>query len=127
MFDQLVSIPPSQRWFTTRWPFSFNDSATTAFYTLSLHDALPISRDVVVFALLEDMLAGRPVAYADFLGYDEAAHHAGLERADSLAVLRSIDQQVGRPHRAAPLAPRPYHLVLLSSHCHTQGWAFADR
>ena len=71
-----------------------------------------ISRDVVVFALLEDMLAGRPVVYADFLGYDEAAHHAGLERADSLAVLRSIDQQIGRLYRASALAPREYHLVV---------------
>jgi uncharacterized membrane protein YvlD (DUF360 family) len=86
-----------------------------------------ISRDVVVFALLEDMMAGRPVAYADFLGYDEAAHHAGLERADSLAVLRTIDQQIGRLHRAAALAPREYHLVCLSDHGQTQGEAFAAR
>jgi hypothetical protein len=86
-----------------------------------------IARDVVVFALLEDMMAGRPVAYADFLGYDEAGHHAGLERADTLAVLRTIDQQIGRLHRAAALAPRPYHLVCLSDHGLTQGEAFADR
>ncbi|MGY1742175.1 MULTISPECIES: phage holin family protein [unclassified Blastococcus] len=86
-----------------------------------------ISRDVVVFALLEDMLAGRPVAYADFLGYDEAGHHAGLERADTLAVLRTIDQQIGRLHRAAALAPREYHVVCLSDHGLTQGEAFAAR
>jgi uncharacterized membrane protein YvlD (DUF360 family) len=96
-------------------------------YPLARPGLTVISRDVVVFALLEDMLAGRPVAYADFLGYDEAAHHAGLERADSLAVLRSIDQQIGRLARAAELAPRPYHLVVLSDHGQTQGWAFADR
>jgi uncharacterized membrane protein YvlD (DUF360 family) len=96
-------------------------------YPLARPGTTVLARDVVVFALLEDMLAGRPVAYADFLGYDEAAHHAGLERADSLAVLRSIDQQVGRLHRAAQLAPRPYHLVLLSDHGQTQGWAFAHR
>jgi hypothetical protein len=96
-------------------------------YPLARPGVTVLSRDVVVFALLEDMLAGRPVAYADFLGYDEAAHHAGLERADSLAVLRSIDQQVGRLHRASQLAPRAYHLVLLSDHGQTQGWAFADR
>jgi uncharacterized membrane protein YvlD (DUF360 family) len=96
-------------------------------YPLARPGTTVISRDVVVFALLEDMLAGRPVAYADFLGYDEAAHHAGLERADSLAVLRSIDQQIGRLHRAAQLAPRQYHLVCLSDHGQTQGWAFADR
>jgi uncharacterized membrane protein YvlD (DUF360 family) len=96
-------------------------------YPLARPGLTVISRDVVVFALLEDMLAGRPVAYADFLGYDEAAHHAGLERADSLAVLRSIDQQIGRLHRATELAPREYSLVVLSDHGQTQGWAFADR
>jgi uncharacterized membrane protein YvlD (DUF360 family) len=96
-------------------------------YPLARPGTTVISRDVVVFALLEDMLAGRPVVYADFLGYDEAAHHAGLDRADSLAVLRSIDQQIGRLHRAGALAPREYHLVVLSDHGQTQGWAFTHR
>jgi hypothetical protein len=86
-----------------------------------------ISRDVVVYALLEDMLAGHSVAYADFLGYDEAAHHGGLERADSLAVLHSIDQQLGRLYRASTLAPRRYHLVVLSDHGQTQGATFKQR
>ncbi|RBY77691.1 phage holin family protein [Geodermatophilus sp. TF02-6] len=96
-------------------------------YPLARPGTTVITRDVVVYALLEDMLAGRPVAYADFLGYDEAAHHAGLERADSLAVLRGIDQQIGRLHRAAQLAPRAYHLVCLSDHGQTQGASFANR
>jgi uncharacterized membrane protein YvlD (DUF360 family) len=97
------------------------------FYPLARPGVTVISRDVVVYALLEDMLAGHAVAYADFLGYDEAAHHGGLERADSLAVLHSIDQQLGRLHRASALAPRRYHLVVLSDHGQTQGWAFTDR
>ncbi|MGY1642861.1 phage holin family protein [Geodermatophilus sp. SYSU D00703] len=97
------------------------------FYPLARPGTTVIARDVVVFALLEDVMAGRPVAYADFLGYDEAAHHAGLERADSLAVLRSIDQQIGRLHRAAQLAPRGYHLVCLSDHGQTQGESFVSR
>ncbi|MFW3172552.1 phage holin family protein [Geodermatophilus sp. CPCC 206100] len=96
-------------------------------YPLARPGTTVIARDVVVFALLEDMMAGRPVAYADFLGYDEAAHHGGLERADSLAVLRSIDQQLGRLHRAAQVAPREYHLVCLSDHGQTQGEAFVTR
>ena len=68
-----------------------------------------------------------PVVYADFLGYDEVAHHSGVERFDTLEVLRSIDQQIGRLARAAALAPRDYHLVCLSDHGQTQGEAFADR
>ena len=42
-------------------------------------------------------------------------------------MLRSIDQQIGRLYRAAQLAPRDYHLVCLSDHGQTQGWAFAER
>ncbi|MCW0212788.1 MAG: phage holin family protein [Pseudonocardia sp.] len=86
-----------------------------------------IARDIVVSALIEDMLDGRAVVYADFLGYDEVAHHSGIERVDVLSVLRSIDQQLGRLHRAAHLAPRPYLIVVLSDHGQTQGQAFADR
>lgn len=96
-------------------------------YPLARAGTTVLARDVVVSALLEDMLAGRPVVYADFLGYDEVAHHSGVERFDTLEVLRSIDQQIGRLHRASALAPRPYALVLLSDHGQTQGWAFADR
>ena len=96
-------------------------------YPLARPGTTVIARDVVVSALIEDMLAGRPVAYADFLGYDEVAHHSGIERFDSLAVLRTIDQQIGRLHRAAQLAPRPYLVVCLSDHGQTQGQAFADR
>ncbi|MCS7480318.1 phage holin family protein [Umezawaea endophytica] len=86
-----------------------------------------ITRDLVVSSIIGDMLAGRPVVYADFLGYDEVAHHTGIERYDALAVVRAIDQQIGRLHRAARLAPRRYRLVVLSDHGVTQGWAFADR
>jgi uncharacterized membrane protein YvlD (DUF360 family) len=96
-------------------------------YPLARPGTTVIARDVVVSALLEDMLAGRPVVYADFLGYDEVAHHSGLERFDTLEVLRSIDQQIGRLYRATQLAPREYHLICLSDHGQTQGWAFADR
>ncbi|MEI4272847.1 phage holin family protein [Klenkia sp. LSe6-5] len=96
-------------------------------YPLARPGTTVIARDVVVAALIEDMLAGRPVAYADFVGYDEVAHHSGIERFDTLAVLRSIDQQIGRLWRATQLAPRPYHLVCLSDHGQTQGESFADR
>ncbi|ALG15684.1 phage holin family protein [Kibdelosporangium phytohabitans] len=97
------------------------------FYPIARSGTTVITRDVVVAAIIEDILAGRPVVYADFLGYDEVAHHSGIERFDALAVLRGIDQQIGRLHRATRLGPRPYHLVVLSDHGQTQGWAFADR
>ena len=86
-----------------------------------------ISRDVITAAISEDMIAGRPAVYADFLGYDEVGHHSGIERYDVLEVLRSIDQQIGRLARVSELAPRPYHFVILSDHGLTQGPAFTDR
>lgn len=96
-------------------------------YPLARPGTTVISRDIVVSAIIEDMMAGRSVVYADFLGYDEVAHHSGIERFDTLEVLRGIDRQIGRLHRATHLAPRPYRIVVLSDHGQTQGWAFADR
>ncbi|SDY39397.1 Uncharacterized membrane protein YvlD, DUF360 family [Modestobacter sp. DSM 44400] len=96
-------------------------------YPLARPGTTVIVRDIVVNAILEDMLAGRPVVYADFVGYDEVAHHSGIERFDTLGVLRSIDQQIGRLARATQLAPRRYHLVCLSDHGQTQGEAFTAR
>jgi uncharacterized membrane protein YvlD (DUF360 family) len=97
------------------------------FYPLARPGTTVIARDVVVSAIIEDILSGRPVVYADFLGYDEVAHHSGIERFDTLSVLRSIDQQFARLYRASKLGPRKYHIVALSDHGQTQGWAFADR
>ena len=97
------------------------------FYPFARASTTVITRDLLVSAVIDDMLAGRPVVYADFLGYDEVAHHSGIERFDALAVVRAIDQQIGRLHRVARLAPRRYHLVVLSDHGVTQGWAFTDR
>jgi len=97
------------------------------FYPLARPGTTVIARDVVVSAIIEDILSGRPVVYADFLGYDEVAHHSGIERFDTLAVLRTIDQQIARLHRASKLGPRRYRIVALSDHGQTQGWAFADR
>ena len=86
-----------------------------------------VTRDLVVEGVLDDMVAGRSVIYADLTGYDEVAHHSGIERYDTLAVLRSIDQQIGRLARVAELAPRPYRLVVLSDHGQSQGATFAQR
>jgi hypothetical protein len=84
-------------------------------------------RDLIVFAVLSDVMRGRPIVYATFSSYDEVAHHSGLERADTLEALRKLDQQFGRLERARPYAPRPYRLVVLSDHGQTQGATFKQR
>jgi uncharacterized membrane protein YvlD (DUF360 family) len=84
-------------------------------------------RDLITNSVITDMMAGRPVMYATFAGYDEVAHHSGLERHDTLEALRKIDQQFGRIDRARPYAARPYEIVVLSDHGQTQGATFRQR
>jgi uncharacterized membrane protein YvlD (DUF360 family) len=86
-----------------------------------------IVRDLIVYGVLTDMMAGRPAIYATFSSYDEVAHHSGLERADTLEALRKLDQQFGRIDRARRYAARPYQIVVLSDHGQTQGATFKQR
>jgi uncharacterized membrane protein YvlD (DUF360 family) len=86
-----------------------------------------VQRDLQIQALLGDLYAGRPVVYSTFSGYDEMAHHAGIERAETLGVLRKLDRQFARLAAAAADAPRPVEFVVLSDHGQTQGATFLDR
>jgi hypothetical protein len=86
-----------------------------------------VQRDLQVATVVSDVLAGRPVIYTTFLAYDEVAHHSGIERHDTLAVLRDLDRQIGRIARATAEAPRPYRLVVLSDHGQSQGETFRGR
>src|SRR2546422_5777386 len=57
--------------------FFFNDTATTEIYTLSLHDALPISDEQLGQALdVVPVLVGRAVIH---LGAVDEAHHVRSE------------------------------------------------
>jgi uncharacterized membrane protein YvlD (DUF360 family) len=86
-----------------------------------------VVRDLIVFSVISDMLRGRPAVYATLSGYDEVAHHSGLERHDTLETLRKLDKQLGRIARAGRYAPRPYEIVVLSDHGQTQGATFRQR
>jgi uncharacterized membrane protein YvlD (DUF360 family) len=86
-----------------------------------------VQRDLAMSAVIGDIYAGRPVVYATFSGYDEVAHHSGIERADTLSVLRNLDQTFDRITRATADAPRPYRIVVLSDHGQSQGATFFQR
>jgi uncharacterized membrane protein YvlD (DUF360 family) len=86
-----------------------------------------IMRDLNVAILMGDIVEGVPVAYSTFVGYDEVAHHSGIEEPDAFAVLKQHDAQLARLERAVEQAPRPYHLVVLSDHGQTQGRPFRQR
>jgi uncharacterized membrane protein YvlD (DUF360 family) len=86
-----------------------------------------VQRDLAVAATIQDLYAGRPAIYTMFLGYDEVAHHSGVERADTMRELAKIDRQLARIERAVHDAPRAYEIVVLSDHGQTQGATFKQR
>jgi uncharacterized membrane protein YvlD (DUF360 family) len=96
-------------------------------YSLLRAFMVVVQRDLAMAAVIGDVYAGRPVIYATFSGYDEVAHHSGIERPDALAVLRNVDQTFDRILRATEDAPRPYHVVVLSDHGQSQGATFFQR
>ena len=96
-------------------------------YALVRAYATVIQLDLQVAAVTADILAGRPVVYTTFLAYDEVAHHSGVERPDTLAVLRRVDRAIETIAGAVRHAPRPYRLVVLSDHGQSQGATFLQR
>ncbi|MFC2023888.1 alkaline phosphatase family protein, partial [Chloroflexota bacterium] len=84
-------------------------------------------RELNVNTLIGDMFAGVPSAYSTFVGYDEVAHHSGVESQDAFDTLHKLDKQLGRLAIAAGQAPRPYHLVVLSDHGQSAGATFKQR
>jgi uncharacterized membrane protein YvlD (DUF360 family) len=86
-----------------------------------------ILRELNIYTLIGDLFAGVPAAYATFVGYDEVAHHSGVETKDAFDALYKIDQQFARLENAVENAPRPYHFVILSDHGQSSGATFKQR
>ena len=96
-------------------------------YALMRAFATVVQLDLQVAAVIDDIFNSRPVIYTTFLAYDEVAHHSGIERDDTLAVLAKVDRQLGRVRAAAEVASRDYRLVVLSDHGQSQGATFLQR
>uniref|UniRef100_UPI003570C314 phage holin family protein n=4 Tax=Streptomyces TaxID=1883 RepID=UPI003570C314 len=96
-------------------------------YPLVRAFATVVERDVVVAAVMGDMLAGRTVVYADLVAYDEVAHHSGPCGRDAEQVLRRLDRCLALLERVAEHAPRPYRIVVLSDHGQSPGETFRAR
>jgi len=86
-----------------------------------------LMRELNIQTLIGDVFAGVPSAYATFVGYDEVAHHSGVESDDAFDALYKLDKQFGRLESASQQAPRPYHLVFLSDHGQSEGATFKQR
>ncbi len=97
-------------------PFPFLKASTTT-----------IMRDMLTDLVIGEMGRGTPIIYADYLGYDEIAHHAGPERPESMEQLDRVDRLMRSLSRASEDAPRRYHFIMVSDHGQTQGAPFHDR
>lgn len=89
--------------------------------------ATVVERDVVVAAVMGDMLAGRTAVYADLVAYDEVAHHSGPTSRDAEKVLERLDRSLALIEKVAEHAPRPYRIVVLSDHGQSPGETFQTR
>lgn len=89
--------------------------------------ATVVERDVVVAAVMGDMLAGRTAVYADLVAYDEVAHHSGPFSRDAEKVLERLDRSLALIENVAEHAPRRYRIVVLSDHGQSPGETFRTR
>ncbi|MGF0169074.1 phage holin family protein [Streptomyces sp. Marseille-Q5077] len=96
-------------------------------YPLVRAFATVVERDVVVAAVMGDMLAGRTAVYADLVAYDEVAHHSGPCGRDTEKVLERLDRALALIENVAEHAPRPYKIVVLSDHGQSPGETFRAR
>ncbi|MET8975330.1 alkaline phosphatase family protein [Streptomyces sp. NPDC004539] len=96
-------------------------------YPLVRAFATVVERDVVVAAVMGDMLAGRTSVYADLVAYDEVAHHSGPLSRDAEKVLARLDRSLALIEKVAEHAPRPYRIVVLSDHGQSPGETFQAR
>ncbi len=87
-----------------------------------------IFREIETFAVLVDIYRGVPAIYATYYGYDEVAHHFGVDSIAAGQALRHIDRSVGQIDRLqrANLS-RPYWLFLLGDHGLTPSEPFSER
>ncbi|GHE72074.1 membrane protein [Streptomyces spiralis] len=96
-------------------------------YPLVRAFATVVERDVVVAAVMGDLLAGRTAVYADLVAYDEVAHHSGPRSRDAAKVLGRLDRALALIEKVAEHAPRPYRIVVLSDHGQSPGETFRAR
>ena len=87
-----------------------------------------VLREVATDVLTSEILTGNiDTAYATYMGYDEIAHHSGVEDDDVWIALKKIDHQFTKIISAIEMSDRDYKLVILSDHGQSKGATFKQR
>jgi putative membrane protein len=84
----------------------------------------PVLQDLVTYTVISDILRGLPAVYALYAGYDDLAHFAGMNTPEAFEALHEIDRYFARIEHAIKIAPRPYHVIILSDHGQSLGPTF---
>jgi uncharacterized membrane protein YvlD (DUF360 family) len=100
----------------------------TVVYAAVRAGANVVLREATTEILTSEILtANIDTAYATYMGYDEIAHHSGVQDNDVWGVLKQIDIQINRLQSAIDMSERDYKLVILSDHGQSNGATFKQR
>ena len=87
-----------------------------------------VLREVTTDVLTSEILTGDiDTGYATYMGYDEIAHHSGVQDNDVWGALKRIDMQFPKIASAIEMSDRDYKLVILSDHGQSNGATFKQR
>ncbi len=82
-------------------------------------------RELTTLGIRLDIFRGVPAVYANFIGYDEVAHHLGPRSNAAYRSLKALDRQIRDVNRAInTIALRPYDLYVMSDHGMTESLPF---
>ena len=82
-------------------------------------------RELTTLGIRLDIFRGVPAVYANYIGYDEVAHHFGPRSSPAYRALKALDRQIRDVERAIDtIALRPYDLYVMSDHGMTESLPF---
>jgi hypothetical protein len=82
-------------------------------------------RELTTLGIRLDIFRGVPAIYANYIGYDEVAHHLGPRSNEAYRSLKALDRQIRDVGRAIDtIALRPYDLYVMSDHGMTESFPF---
>jgi hypothetical protein len=82
-------------------------------------------RELTTLGIRLDIFRGVPAIYANYIGYDEVAHHLGPRSTAAYRSLRALDRQVRDVYKAVgTIGLRPYDVYVMSDHGMTESLPF---
>lgn len=82
-------------------------------------------RELTTLGIRLDIFRGVPTIYANYIGYDEVAHHFGPQSIPAYRALRALDRQIRDVRKAIEtIGLRPYDLYIMSDHGMTESLPF---